>query len=255
MKKIKALLIDLDGTIYQNEELIKNTLSTIKELEKQKIQYRFITNSTTKSKKSICVYLDSLGLTVNESRICTTWHAASTYCFNNNISNVKILTLAKNIESDLNGLNLVDSNPEAIILGDLGHKFNYEILNEIFLDILNGAELIALHKNRYWLNNEKIVLDLGPFVSLLEYSANKNAIIIGKPNNEFFKIASSDFNLSNSNIAVIGDDIDADVKGAQDANMIGILVKTGKYIEEEIKKSNINPNYIIDSFSHILDYL
>ena len=52
MKKIKALLIDLDGTIYQNEELIKNTLSTIKELEKQKIQYRFITNSTTKSKKS-----------------------------------------------------------------------------------------------------------------------------------------------------------------------------------------------------------
>ena len=189
MKKIKALLIDLDGTIYQNEQLIENTLSTIKELEKRKIQYRFITNSTTKSKKSICVYLNSLGLIVDESRICTTWHAASTYCFNNNISDVKILTLATNIESDLNGLNLVDSDPEAIILGDLGHKFNYEILNDIFLDLLNGSELIALHKNRYWLNNEKIVLDLGPFISLLEYASNKNAIIVGKPNKAFFKFS------------------------------------------------------------------
>ena len=51
MKKIKALLIDLDGTIYQNEQLIENTLSTIKELEKRKIQYRFITNSNISDSK------------------------------------------------------------------------------------------------------------------------------------------------------------------------------------------------------------
>ena len=253
--KIKALLIDLDGTIYQNEKLIENTISTINELEKRKIQYRFITNSTSKSKKSICDYLNTFGLTVTESKVCTTWNTASRYCINNNIFNIKLFTLAKNIEEDLTDLNFVESNPDAIILGDLEQKFKYQILNEIFLDLLNGAELIALHKNRYWLKNEKIVLDLGPFVSLLEYASNKKAIIVGKPNKTFFSIASNDFNLNNSNIAVIGDDINADVKGAQDANMIGILVKTGKYIENEIKNNQIKPDLILDSFSDILNYL
>jgi len=255
MGEIKALLIDLDGTIYQNGQLIDKTLSTIKQLEDKNIQYRFITNSTTKSRKSICSYLESLGLKVNVSSIYTTLYAASNYCLNNNIKNVKMLSLANNIESDLKGLNLVDSNPQAIILGDLEHKFNYDILNNVFLDLLNGAKLIALHKNRYWLRNNKIVLDLGPFISLLEFATNKKAIIVGKPNKEFFNIASIDFNLRNSNIGVIGDDIDADVKGAQDTDMIGILVKTGKYLEKEIKNSNVKPDYIMDTFSHILNYI
>ena len=83
MKKIKALLIDLDGTIYQNEQLIEKTLSTIKQLEEKGIQYRFITNSTTKSRKLICSYLNSLGLKIDESSIYTTLFAASNYCLNN----------------------------------------------------------------------------------------------------------------------------------------------------------------------------
>ena len=84
MGEIKALLIDLDGTIYQNGQLIDKTLSTIKQLEDKNIQYRFITNSTTKSRKSICSYLESLGLKVNVSSIYTTLYAASNYCLNNN---------------------------------------------------------------------------------------------------------------------------------------------------------------------------
>jgi len=255
MKQIKALLIDLDGTIYQNEQLIEKTLSTIKQLEKKGIQYRFITNSTTKSRKSICSYLNSLGLKVDESFIYTTLFAASNYCLNNNIKNVKMLSLANNIQSDLNGLNIVDSDPEAIIVGDLSHKFNYDLLNDIFTDLMRGAKLIALHKNRYWLKNNEIVLDLGPFISLLEFASNKKAVIVGKPNKAFFNIASQDFNIKNSYIGVIGDDIDADVKGAQDSDMMGILVKTGKYLKKEVENSNIQPDYIIDSFSHILKYI
>ena len=255
MEKIKALLIDLDGTIYQNGQLIDNVLSTIKQLDRRKIPYRFITNSTTKSRQTICSYLGSLGLNITESSIYTTLYSASNYCLNNNISNIKLISPTDNLKCDLNGLHLVDSNPEAIILGDLSNNFNYDILNDIFLDLLSGAKLIALHKNRYCLNNNKIALDLGPFIALLEFATNKKAIIVGKPNKTLFNMASRDFNISNSNIGVIGDDVEADIKGAQDTDMMGILVKTGKYIEKEVKKSRVKPDYIIDSFSHILKYL
>ena len=61
--------------------------------------------------------------------------------------------------------------------------------------------------------------------------------------------------LSSQSMAITADDIDADVKGAQDTDMIGILVKTGKYLEKEIKNSNVKPDYIMDTFSHILNYI
>ena len=107
MEKIKALLIDLDGTIYQNGQLIDNTLSTIKQLDRRKIPYRFITNSTTKSRQTICSHLGSLGLKITKSSIYTTLYSASNYCLNNNISNIKLISHTDNLKCDLNGLNLV----------------------------------------------------------------------------------------------------------------------------------------------------
>ena len=255
MKKIKALLIDLDGTIYQNGKLIDNTLITIQKLNKNKVPFRFITNNTRKSRQSICLYLKKLGLIIDESYIYTTMYAAINYCKKNNLKKIKIISLTDEYKNDVSEIDIVESNPDAIILGDLSDQFNYNKLNEIFIELQQGAQLIALHKNRYWLKNNNITLDLGPFVSLLEYASNQRAIVIGKPNKNFFEIAAHDFNMAYSNIAVIGDDIESDVSGSINTGMQGVLVKTGKYIEKQLENSGIKPDYVLDSFSHITNYL
>ena len=85
------------------------------------------------------------------------------------------------------------TKPEAIILGDLYKEFNWERLNEAFQIISeNKALIIALHKNKYCKRENKIGLDLGPFVSALEYATSQKSILIGKPEKNFFNLVIED---------------------------------------------------------------
>jgi ribonucleotide monophosphatase NagD (HAD superfamily) len=95
------------------------------------------------------------------------------------------------------------------------------------------------------------VFDLGAFVSALEYASNKSAAVIGKPNANLFKLAVRSWTVSKSSVYVVGDDLDGDVLGAQNAGMKSILVKTGKFREENLENSKIVPDYIINSIADL----
>jgi ribonucleotide monophosphatase NagD (HAD superfamily) len=56
-------------------------------------------------------------------------------------------------------------------------------------------------------------------------------------------------------VAMIGDDISSDILGAQSCGMRGILVKTGKYREDEVGRSTVQPDLIIDSLAALPSYL
>ena len=140
---------------------------------------------------------------------------------------------------------------------DIYKKFNWERLNEAFRIISeNDALIIALHKNKYCKRENKISLDLGPFVTVLEYATSKKSILIGKPEKNFFNLAIEDMGIPINQVLMIGDDIVSDIKGAKDIGIKTIQVKTGKYqYQDELKKfiqPDIRINSIIDLFN-ILD--
>ena len=86
-----------------------------------------------------------------------------------------------------------------------------------------------MQKNRYWRAKEGLTLDAGPFVAALEYASGKSATVVGKPEGEFFRLALQDMGLEPGAVAMIGDDAETDVAGAQAAGLRGIQVRTGKY--------------------------
>jgi HAD superfamily hydrolase (TIGR01458 family) len=94
---------------------------------------------------------------------------------------------------------------------------------------MDGAELIALQRNRYWRTEDGLALDAGPFVAALEYASGKSATVVGKPEQGFFQLALEDLGLRAHEVAVVGDDAEADVAGGQAAGLKGVQVKTGKY--------------------------
>ena len=49
----------------------------------------------------------------------------------------------------------------------------------------------------------------------------------------------------------VGDDIDADVGGGQQAGLKGILTKTGKYRQAYAAASSVKPDYVIDSIKDL----
>ena len=244
--KIKGLLFDLDGVLYTGEQAIDGAIELINKVHANNIACRFITNTSTQSIKTLEQKLQRLGFAIPAHEIISAPQAALLY-----LSKLKKpvcrLLLAEDVKRDFLLLDQSDANPDFIVIGDIGDAWSYDLLNELFLNVMQGAKLIAIHKNRFWQTEQGLQMDIGGFITALEYASNSHAMIIGKPSPEFFKVALADMGLPAHEVAMIGDDIDVDVGGGQNVGLKGILVRTGKYREEYAKQSSIKPDFILNS--------
>src|SRR5919107_3136748 len=222
---IKGILLDLDGTLYVGGEAVAGAREAVGSLKASGLAVRYVTNTTRKPRGWVCERLRSMGFEVGEEEIFTPALAAvgrigTGTCF---------ALVDDSLMADLAGLTLTDDHPDYVLVGDLGHGFTYERLNPAFRHLMDGAELLALQKNRYWQTDAGLGLDAGPFVAALEFASGKNASVVGKPEQEFFRLALEDLGLRANEVAMVGDDVEADVGGAKRAGLVGTQVRTGKW--------------------------
>ncbi|MGH8016014.1 MAG: HAD-IA family hydrolase, partial [Candidatus Zixiibacteriota bacterium] len=189
------------------------------------------------------------------------------------------LVLTDDCKKDFAEFTQTDQNPDYVVIGDLqlpssisgvrrprltqtslqktvgrGRPtaqagWTYPLLNKIFNLLISGSKLIALHKGKFWQTDQGLTVDIGLFVAGLEYVTGQTATVIGKPSKTFFELALRDLGVKASKAAMIGDDLDNDIAGAQAAGLKAILVKTGKYREELVRKSKVKADFVIDSIS------
>ena len=255
MIKPCGFLFDLDGVVFQENSLISGSKEILSSLSMAGIPYRFITNTTRMTKKNLVKMLGEMGLVVDSNDVFAAPHAAAEYCELRGYKKIFLVVPDKEMQDDFSSFQLVENNPDAVVVGDMGALFTLGLLNKIFRIIIDGAELVAMHKNRYWAPADGLTLDLGPFIAALEYASNKSAVVIGKPNKNLFKLAVQSWNVSEGSIYVVGDDLYGDIGGAQNAKMKSILVKTGKFREENLKESTIVPDYIINSVADLSEII
>lgn len=163
------------------------------------------------------------------------------------------LHVAAALREDLADLGHHNDDVEAVILGDLGEEFTHARLNAIFRQLQEGAELVALQRNRVWQREDGLVLDAGPFVAALEYATGREATVTGKPSPAFFAAALGELEVEAGATAMIGDDIEADVGGALDAGLGGVLVQTGKFREDTLRASGIEPTLVMRSIGDLTE--
>ena len=250
-----GILFDLDGVIYQGDSLISGAKESINLLRQNNIPCRFITNTTRMTKKNLVTKLQAMGLTLEVNEVFAAPHAAVEYCKNMKYTTIDLVVPDNEMEEDFIDFDLHAENPQAIVLGDMGNLFTFDLLNALFKKILNGAEIVAMHKNKYWHSGNGLTLDLGAFVAALEFATEKEAVVIGKPNPHLFQLAVKPWGLSFQSIYMVGDDIGGDIGGANNVGMQSILVKTGKYREESLKRSEITPDFIINSVADLPELL
>jgi HAD superfamily hydrolase (TIGR01458 family) len=116
---------------------------------------------------------------------------------------------------------------------------------------MDGAELIALQKNRFWMTPSGLSLDVGPFVTALEYAAATEAYVVGKPAPGFFDTTLATIPAEPWRSVMVGDDVESDIGGAQRAGLTGILVRTGKYRDDAVRASGVVPDAVIDSIADL----
>lgn len=222
---IRGVLLDLDGTLYVGGEAVDGAREAVASLRASGRAVRYVTNTTRKPRAWVCGRLRSMGFQVVETEIFTPARAAVARigpgtCF---------ALVDDSLMGDLAGVAMTDDHPDYVLVGDLGEEFGYGRLNQAFRHLMEGARLLALQKNRYWQTGTGLALDAGPFVAALEFASGKTASVVGKPERDFFRLALEDMGLEAGQVAMVGDDAEADVLGARRAGLMGIQVRTGKW--------------------------
>jgi HAD superfamily hydrolase (TIGR01458 family) len=246
----KAFLIDLDGVLYVQEDLIHGALEAIERIRALGIPHRFVTNTTTHSRRQIISRLREAGLKIPYDHLFTAPVAAASHLREDKAARCYFFA-SESILEEFHDVPMVQSNPSHVIIGDAGDRFTYTLMNVVFNMVHQGAEMIALQKNRFWITREGLKLDAGAFVAALEYATGKTALVFGKPSGEFFRQACADLGFPPHEVAMIGDDLKADIDGASKAGLKTIFVQTGKDKDTPLDHAPVQPDMTLNSIADL----
>ena len=247
---LRALLIDLDGVLYVEDEPVAGAVAAVGALRDAGLELRFVTNTTSRPRRLILERLGRLGFAAGPDELITPAALAVRHCAERGHRRVA-LVMEPGLREDFGELDAADGAVDAVIVGDCGKAFDYEVLNRAFRQLMDGAELVALQKNRFWMTPGGLALDVGPFVAALEYAAHVDAAVVGKPAAAFFSSALAGTGASPAQAAMVGDDVESDVGGALRAGLAGILVRTGKFREDALRRSGVEPTAVIGSIADL----
>jgi phospholysine phosphohistidine inorganic pyrophosphate phosphatase len=244
-----GLLLDIDGVLYVGGEAIAGAHEALSELRELCSGVRLITNTTSRSRRDVFEHLRGLDFDVALEEVLTPAAMAVRHCREQGHESVALL-VSERLREDLAELEpgAGEERVQAVILGDLGDGFTPEVLNRAFRMLMDGAELVALQHNRYWRRADGLALDVGAYSAALEYASSQEAVVVGKPAEEFFKAAVADMGATHA--VMVGDDVEADVGGAMAAGLPGVLVRTGKFRREALK-ARVTPTAIVDSIADV----
>ena len=247
--RIQGLLIDLDGVVTIGGKLVSGAGAALARLH-ERIPYRFITNTTRRPRRRVVADLAALGLAVDVDHLYTPAALVRAYCAERALS--PFLVTHPDLAEDFKGL--PTGGREAVIVGDAGDFFTYARMNAGFRKLMHGADFLALATNRAFQDGDgDLSLDAGPFVAALEFASRRKATVFGKPAQAFFDAAVAGLGLSPGAVAMIGDDVEADVGGAMAAGLAGVLVRTGKYRAGHETALATPPTLVADDLAAAVD--
>ncbi len=252
-----AILLDVDGVFHVSGEPIAGGAEAVRRLREAGHRLRFVTNNTTRARATLAEELRGIGIEVDDEELQTTPRAAAKV-----LAGRRVLALTMHaIVGELEGVELVGEDAEAVLVGGADETpetnlvFSYMNLARAFHELEAGAQLYSLHKNRWWQTKHGPLLDAGAFVAGLEYAADMDAIVLGKPSTAYFEAALGALDADASLTWMVGDDIESDIAGAQAHGMRTVLVRTGKFRPDAVEAGRVRPDGIISSIANLPDWL
>jgi HAD superfamily hydrolase (TIGR01458 family) len=249
-----AILLDIDGVLHVSGDPIPGAADAVRALRSDGHRLRFVTNNTTRARARLARELQAIGIELDEDEVSTTPIAAGKL-----LAGLRVLALTMaSVREDLAPhVTLVEEDAEAVLLGgadetdETGEVFAYQNLNRAFAALREGARLVCLHKNRWWQTADGPLLDAGAFVAGLEYAAQVEAEIVGKPTAAYFEAALAELASTPSEAVMVGDDVEADIGGAKQIGMRGVLVRTGKFRPAALEEADPQPDAVLDSIAEL----
>jgi len=249
---MKPILIDLDGVLKIGDYPAPDVQEFLQFIDENKIPSCILSNSTLRTGDLVKEFFAGHNIELKIPAI-TAFDATLSFV-KKNYNRVQVYCREYLFH---HFTEMIDKeNPEVIVVGDIEDKWNYQIVNDIFKKVFAGADLVAMHKNKFWNPQGEMLIDAGAFIAAIEFATGKEAILIGKPSPLYFKAAIEKIGAKiQDGFFMIGDDIENDIKAAQDVGGKGILIYTGKTSFPSNKTTNIKPDFEVHSLKETIEVI
>jgi HAD superfamily hydrolase (TIGR01458 family) len=230
-RAIDGLLLDIDGVLSVSWEPIPGSIEAMEAFRAADLPVCLITNTTTHPRSALAAVLSDAGFRVAPAQIVTAVTATADHLRGAHPDAGVFLLSDGDARADMEGVRLVPTPDDAdvIVLGGASEDFTYPVVTAVFRRLMEGAKLVAMHRNLYWKTARGFELDAGAYVAGLEAAAGITAEVCGKPSAAYFRAALEVLGVPAERAAMVGDDVVNDVDGARAAGLTAVLVRTGKY--------------------------
>ena len=260
LNEIECFILDMDGTIYLGEELIPGADKFIKFLKNSKKEFVFLTNNSSKNSANYQQKLQKLGIDISQNRIITSGEVTADYVKKRDEKASVYIVGTEKLKEDFKGADLKikedkEEDIDFLVLG-FDTSLNYKKLWDAHDLILRGTKYIATNPDKVCpLENGATMPDCGAIIELLHTSTEKYPYVVGKPNTLMIDYISEIFGVEQGKIALVGDRLYTDIKTANKADIMSILVLSGETKRGDLEWAEQEPDLIINSIKDLYSSL
>jgi HAD superfamily hydrolase (TIGR01458 family) len=220
----------MEGVLHVDWQPLDGSPEAVARLRSAGVELAILTNTTGRSRASIAERLAEMGMSFPPERIVTAAHATALHVRSAHAGAAVYLLGERGAQPEFDGVRLVEDPADAdvVVVAGPSRAVDYPLLNRVFRALIDGRPLVAMQRNRWWPTARGPAMDAGGLVAALEYSADIQAEVVGKPSETIYRIALDALGASPAEAVMVGDDLISDLRPAAAMGMRTGLVRTGK---------------------------
>ncbi|AEB73216.1 TIGR01457 family HAD-type hydrolase [Lentilactobacillus buchneri] len=251
MTNYKGYFIDLDGTVYAGKKRIPAAKRFIERLQKANIPFLFVTNNSTQLPRDVVKNLaDNHDIHVKPENVYTSGMATVDYMNEHRSGDASSVYIVGEMGLKqvilANDYRLEADHPDYVVVG-LDSDLTYEKLSEAVLAIRSGSTFIGTNPDTNIPKERGMMPGAGSVVKFVEYATQVEPIMIGKPKARIIESAIKKIGLEQSDVVMVGDNYNTDIKAGINAGVDTLLVYTGLSTKQQVAKESVQPTHQIDS--------
>ena len=261
LTNIQALIIDMDGVLWEGNRALPGLLDFFSLLREQKLAFILATNNASLTQDQYISKLDCMGITVSADEILTSSMATAHYLSEqvDPYSNRVLVIGEEGLRQPLikKGFSLIDQafnkdeKAADFVICGLDRQLSWDKLAEASLHISAGAKFIATNADTTLPTERGPVLGNGAILAALQAATNTTATVIGKPEAIMYQQAIKILDSKPEQTIAIGDRLNTDILGAVNTGIRSIMVLSGISNEDDLKSISYQPTWIMQDLRDI----
>ncbi len=258
LKGIRLFLLDMDGTIYLDDDLFDGTIDFLNYVREIGGRYMFMTNNSSKSVDKYIEKLAKLGITATADDFLTSTNATIPMLKSANYKKVYAFGTQSFKEqlkdADIPITDVLEDDIDCLCMG-FDTELTFQKLENACILLNRGIDYIATNPDWVCPTWYGSVPDCGSISQILQTATGRLPRFIGKPQPEMVYLAMEKAGFDKSHTAVVGDRLYTDIACGVNAGISTIFVLSGEGTMEDVKKSETKPEFIFENIMELYNYL